>query len=80
MFMASQDKGWAERTSFTSGADEGSKGEGLSRFLGIQFQLVNNFGGSAPTLNDGSTFAVTNKWLNSPRASTTIRMTLNLMQ
>jgi len=33
MFMASQNKGWFESSSVFSGADEGSKGEGLSRFL-----------------------------------------------
>jgi hypothetical protein len=37
MFMASKDNGWYEHTTaFTSG-DEGSKGEGLSRFLARQF-------------------------------------------
>jgi hypothetical protein len=41
MFMASQRKGWYENTSIFSGADEGSKGEGLSRFLGVQFLVAN---------------------------------------
>jgi hypothetical protein len=34
-FMASQDKGWFQ------GSDEGSKGEALSRFLGVQFKIAN---------------------------------------
>lgn len=61
MFMASQDKGWYESTSFFSGADEGSKGEGLSRFLGVQFQRANGLG-SVPPMG----FAITSLWLNSP--------------
>jgi len=68
MFMASQDKGWSESSSVFSGADEGSKGEGLSRFLGIQFQLASGLGGTAPTLSDGNTTEVTKDWLNSARA------------
>jgi hypothetical protein len=64
MFMATLKNGWFEPTSLFHGADEGSKGEGLSRFLGIQFQLANAgpVGRAAP-----SGFAVTNLWLNSPR-------------
>jgi hypothetical protein len=62
MFMASQKGGWFEDTSLFSGADEGSKGEGLSRFLGVQFQLENGLG-NVPPVN----FAVTSLWLNSPR-------------
>jgi hypothetical protein len=41
MFMASKNNGWFEVSSLFSGADEGSKGEGLSRFLGFQFKLAN---------------------------------------
>jgi hypothetical protein len=59
MFMASQDKGWYESPSLLTNADEGSKGEGLSRFLGIQFQIANGLGRRAP--ND---YGVTHKWLN----------------
>jgi hypothetical protein len=61
MFMTTQDKGWAESTTFFSGGDEGSKGEGLSRFLGVQFQLANGLGGVPP-----SNFGITSLWLNSP--------------
>jgi hypothetical protein len=57
MFMASQGSTWFESTSFFSGADEGSKGEGLSRFLSVQFLLKRSipehFGG----------FDVTSLWL-----------------
>ena len=57
MFMDSQGAGW-----FYS-SDEGSKGEGLSRFLGVQFLLANNLlGGIAPSQWLPS-------WLNSPRAN-----------
>lgn len=56
MFMKSQGKGW-----FQSG-DEGSKGEGLSRFLGVQFRVAN---GSGAVPFDG--FAVGTTWLNSVR-------------
>jgi hypothetical protein len=41
MFMASKNNGWFEPTSVFSGADEGSKGEGLSRFLAFQFKAAN---------------------------------------
>lgn len=47
MFMASQKKGWYQDTSAFSGADEGSKGEGLSRFLGVQFKIANALPGRA---------------------------------
>jgi hypothetical protein len=63
MFMASQKKGWYQNTSLFSGADEGSKGEGLSRFLGVQFQLANGLGNVPP-----AGFGVTSFWLNSLRA------------
>ena len=58
MFMASQGDSWFESTSLFHGADEGSKGEGLSRFLSVQFLLTRgineHFGG----------FDVTKNWLN----------------
>lgn len=38
LFMASQNAGWFEPFGLFHGADEGSKGEGLSRFLGQQFK------------------------------------------
>jgi hypothetical protein len=62
MFMASKRNGWFENTSLFSGADEGSKGEGLSRFLGAQFLLTNGLGKVAP-----SGFTLASQWLNSPR-------------
>jgi len=43
MFMASQNKGWYQGASLFHGADEGSKGEGLSRFLGFQLTLARAF-------------------------------------
>jgi Carboxypeptidase regulatory-like domain len=64
MFMASQGTGWFESTSVFSGADEGSKGEGLSRFLGAQFLAANNEGIVPP-----QGFQVLPSWLNSPRAN-----------
>jgi hypothetical protein len=63
MFMASQDRGWYESTSLFSGADEGSKREGLSRFLGYEFIVANQ-----PRL-DGvryPNFEVVANWLNAP--------------
>jgi len=62
MFMASQKKGWFEDTSLFSGADEGSKGEGLSRFLGAQFQIFSGLGSVPPP-----GYGITPLWLNSPR-------------
>lgn len=41
MFMASQDGGWFESTSLFKSGNEGSKGEGLSRFLSYQFKVAN---------------------------------------
>ncbi len=57
IFMLAQGKGWFQ------GSNEGSKGEGLSRFLGSQF-LVQN--GSLALGIDGD-FAVAGLWLNSTR-------------
>jgi hypothetical protein len=65
MFMAIQDGGWfvEDHSIFgTSYHDEGSKGEGLSKFLGIQFMIANGYGGAAPP-----GYGVTASWLNSPR-------------
>lgn len=60
MFMASQGDTWFESTSLFFGADEGSKGEGLSRFLSVQLLLTRgiaeHFGG----------FDVTKFWMNAP--------------
>jgi hypothetical protein len=56
IFMSAQDHGWY------AGHDEGSKGEGLSRFLGVQFLLANGLATTAPP-----GFGVTATWLNSPR-------------
>jgi hypothetical protein len=60
MFMASKNNGWFEDTSLFSGANEGSKGEGLSRFLGFQYKVANG-------LQDVRypSFEVVNLWLNS---------------
>jgi hypothetical protein len=58
MFMAAQGKGWSDTF------DEGSKGEGLSRFLGVQFQVANGLGAIPP-----SGFAVSRLWLNSDRGN-----------
>jgi hypothetical protein len=57
IFMMAQNIGW-----FQSG-NEGSKGEGLSRFLGSQFLAQNGFLG----LGIDASFSVANFWLNSPR-------------
>ena len=54
--MSAQDRGWF------AGSDEGSKGEGLSRFLGLQFLLLHHLATSTP-----DRFGVTADWLNSPR-------------
>jgi hypothetical protein len=62
MFMASQGKGWSENASLFQGADEGSTGEGLSRFLGVQLNIS---AGSPPVPFPG--FGVVPLWLNSPR-------------
>ena len=64
MFMASQSRGWYQNTSLFSGADEGSKGEGLSRFLGVQFQIANNLGAIPP-----AGFGLVSGWLNGARGN-----------
>jgi len=56
IFMSAQDRGWF------AGSDEGSKGEGLSRFLSLQFLLAHSLADSTP-----SGFGVTANWLNSAR-------------
>lgn len=60
MFMASQDGGWFESTSLFKSGNEGSKGEGLSRFLSYQFKVAN---GLEATPFAGTT--VVPVWLNS---------------
>jgi len=57
IFMLDQNKGWFQNT------DEGSKGEGLSRFLSAQFLIINNL------LATGiqKRFGLANSWLNSMR-------------
>ncbi len=59
MFMDAQGKGWYGGT-WTSGGNEGSAGEGLSRFLGTQFLLLNN---QSLSLTAGYDIAFT--WLQS---------------
>lgn len=56
MFMLAQNKGW-----FGAG-NEGSAGEGLSRFLAGQFLIASGLGVTEPG------FALANSWMNSPRA------------
>ena len=56
IFMSAQDHGWF------AGGDEGSKGEGLSRFLSLQFLLANDLATETP-----GGFGVTATWLNSAR-------------
>ncbi len=57
IFMMVQNIGWFQ------GGNEGSKGEGLSRFLGSQFLAQNGFLG----LGIDADFAVAALWLNSTR-------------
>ena len=61
MFMASQNSGWYEDTGLFSGGDEGSKGEGLSRFLGFQFKVANGLRDVRYPF-----FEVVANWLNAP--------------
>src|SRR5215470_4514589 len=56
MFMLAQNKGW-----FGAG-NEGSAGEGLSRFLAGQFLIASGLGVTEPG------FSLANSWMNSPRA------------
>jgi hypothetical protein len=57
IFMLNQNAGWFQ------GGDEGSKGEGLSRFLGARFLDVNGFA----ELQLRSDYGTARLWLNSPR-------------
>jgi FG-GAP-like repeat/FG-GAP repeat len=56
MFMLAQNKGW-----FGAG-NEGSAGEGLSRFLAGQFLIAAGLGVTEPG------FALANSWMSTPRA------------
>lgn len=60
IFMLAQNTGWFD----TVGGNEGSKGEGLSRFLSGQFLVQNGFLG----LGIDADYAVADLWLNTPRA------------
>lgn len=57
IFMLAQNKGWFQ------GGNEGSKGEGLSRFLSGQFLVRNN----ALGVGIDASYAVADLWLNSTR-------------
>jgi hypothetical protein len=57
IFMMAQNTGWFQ------GSNEGSKGEGLSRFLSSQFLVQNGFLG----LGIDADFAVADLWLNTSR-------------
>src|SRR5215472_3308031 len=57
IFMLNQNAGWFQ------GGDEGSKGEGLSRFLGARFLDVNGFA----ELQLRTDYGTARLWLNSPR-------------
>lgn len=57
IFMMTQNAGWFQ------GSDEGSKGEGLSRFLSGQFLAMNGLLG----IGIDADYAVADLWLNSPR-------------
>lgn len=63
MFMESQDKGWYESESFFSTSDEGSMGEGLSRFLAVQLLVANGQPGVLPWPNA----RVARRWMNGAR-------------
>ncbi len=58
MFMEGQNLGW-----FVPGGNEGSMGEGLSRFLGEQMLITNGFGTVPPTPS-----VIVPGWLNGARA------------
>lgn len=63
MFMVSQGKGWGnDGQGLVTPSDEGSKGEGLSRFLGAEWKILNGMGPVPP-----AHFDVTKDWLNSTR-------------
>jgi hypothetical protein len=57
IFMMTQNNGWFQ------GGNEGSKGEGLSRFLSGQFLALHGFLG----VGMDADYAVADLWLNSPR-------------
>jgi hypothetical protein len=61
MFMSSTGSDWYGGN-WSSGGNEGSAGEALSRFLGAQLLIQKNGAGGGP-----GGYAVTNKWMNSPR-------------
>ncbi len=60
MYMASKDNGWYEHTTLLTNGDEGSKGEGLSRFLAHQFTLARGITTRFPRTE------VVPLWLTSP--------------
>ncbi|MBV8890154.1 MAG: hypothetical protein JO267_06845 [Alphaproteobacteria bacterium] len=62
MFMASKDNGWFVSSGLFDSGDEGSKGEGLSRFLAVQFLLATGLGTLPP-----SNARATQLWLNGGR-------------
>jgi hypothetical protein len=65
MFMASQDAGWFDGRTFYR--DEGSKGEGLSRYLAAQFLIVNNItdlSANKQTATPPPAYTVAMCWLN----------------
>jgi hypothetical protein len=64
MFMQTQSAGMGGGGWF-QGDDEGSKGEGLSRFLAVQFQIASNLGSTPQVPQAG--YAVTEGWLNGQR-------------
>jgi hypothetical protein len=57
VFMSAQGTGWFD----SAAGDEGSIGEGLSRFLAAQFLAINGFG------NPPAGFTIANDWLSSSR-------------
>ena len=61
MFMSSTGSKWYGGN-WSNGGNEGSAGEALSRFLGAQFLIQKHGAGGGP-----GGYAVTNKWMNSPR-------------
>jgi len=61
MFMSSTGSKWYGGN-WSNGGNEGSAGEALSRFLGAQLLIQKHGVGGGP-----GGYAVTNKWMNSPR-------------